>query len=152
MCKDKIMRNHFLKELEQKQEMTVNYWNDPSVRNQSFYVEYLSFPVIASEEKYIRLLESAELKMKFNRLHSALGVTIYMSSLKQELTINFPHKGFYCYRKYYGILRSEVRERLHLYLPEIRLTDGEKPKRLARQQQKRNEINKQILNDLKEGS
>lgn len=145
MLKGEIMKSNFIRELENKQEMTVNYWGDSSVRNQSFYVEYVSFSVIASEKKYLRLFKNEKLKIKFYRLSKTLGVTIYLSRMKQKITIKFQARGFFCYKAYYGIFRKEVKEKIRAYLPELRIADREVPKSLKMRHAK---IAEKILSDL----
>lgn len=150
MFEGEIMKSNFIRELETKQEMTVNYWGDSSVRNHSFYVEYVCFSVTASEEKYLLLLEDEKLKIKFYRLSEALGVTIYLSRMKQKLTIKFQGRGFFCYRKYYGIFRQEVEEKFRAYLPELRIADGEVPKSLKTVKTRHAKIIKEVSRDLQE--
>ena len=120
------MKNPFIRELEQKQEMTVNVWrNQGKSIEQPFYIHSLKFAVMESEETYLRLLHSDNIKLHFAELEYRLGVHLRLSHLCKEMSVGFLNKnGILCYREYYGIMYKSIHNTLCIHLREFHFMQG----------------------------
>lgn len=145
------MKSLFMKELEHNQEVFINslLLSDKGNSMQSFYCEYLKIPIIIDEATYLIWKSDIKVNLFIQGVSSKLGVYLSLSHTHISLTVQFPYKGFYCYRDFYGELRRQVVNRIQIeFGNKIILNDDTKEVYITHNEKRRKAINKMLFDDL----
>lgn len=145
------MRSRFLKELQYNQEVFVNSLRLAGKGSlaESFYCEYMNIPIMVDEAVYLSWQSDSDITLLIRSASDRLGLSLSLSIIRIGLYVQFPYKGFYCNRDFYGELRRQVVRRIQMeFGNRILLDDEAEEVVIGKMRDRRERINKMILDDL----
>lgn len=112
------MKSVFIKELEQKQEVYLNWKRNRKipVKKEYFPIQKIQICVEASEEAYFRMFQDSSLKALLKYTESMTGISLSFDRYHKALNAWFLHQTFFCSRAYYGKFLNELEKRLQMEL------------------------------------
>lgn len=110
------MKSVFVKELEQKQEIYLNWKRNKKipVNKECFPIQKVQICVEASEEAYFRMFQDSSLKSLLKYIESMTGISLSFDRYHKALNAWFLHQTFFCNRVYYGKFLEELEKRLQI--------------------------------------
>ena len=95
-----LMKSAFVKELEQKQEVYLNWKRHRKIptKKEYFPIQKVQICVEASEEAYFQMFQDSSLKSLLKYTESMTGISLSFDRYHKALNARFLHQTFFCNR------------------------------------------------------